>query len=126
MENNLVLDNGVVREATADEEARILMDQEEAAVRAVAEVAKLLAAYMQEFRDMRRELLNALTGIAIAEDMLDEFKVAREALLNIPQIPAVANATTAAEAKAACKAAYMAVVASSPPEFILAFKELNG
>lgn len=102
------------------------IDADAAQLEAERAQALALTEYMHSFRDMRRELLNALTGIAIAEDMLDEFKVAREALLNIPQIPAVANATNAAEAKAACKIAYMAVVAASPPEFILAFKELNG
>lgn len=121
-----VLDAGVVRDATPAESADITAREQAAAIDEDRVRLAHLSAYMTEFRDMRRELLNALTGIAIAEDMLDEFKVAREALLNIPQIPAVENATTAAEAKAACKAAYLAVVAASPPEFILAFKELNG
>lgn len=88
--------------------------------------ASELLAYMDEFRDMRRELLNVLTGIAIAEDMLEEFRVAREALLNIPQVPEVANATTAEDAKAACKIEYAKIVAAAPLEFKLAFKELNG
>lgn len=83
-----------------------------------------LEQYMQEFRDMRRELLNVLTGIAIAEGLLEEFKVLRQVLLDIPQVEEVASATTADEAKAAIKIEYAKAVALAPQEFITAFKEL--
>lgn len=118
--------DGVLIECTEEEILEILARQEVALAEEQGRIALELVEYMQEFRDMRRELLNVLAGIALAEDMLDEFKVAREALLDIPQVLSVANATTAAEAKAACKVEYMKVVAVSPPQFILAFKELNG
>lgn len=121
---NLV--DGEVVPATQDDLAAIEARTAQAVIDAQAATEQARATYMHEFRDMRRELLNVLAGIAIAEDMFDEFKIAREALLDIPQVPAVANATTAAEAKAACKTEYMKVVAASPPEFVLAFKELNG
>lgn len=122
----IIHENGVPREATIDEIEAIAENVRTIEELQAAESTRALHQYLQEFRDMRRELLNVLIGIAMAEDMLDEFKAARESLLNIPQLPSVENATTAAEAKAACKAAYMAVVAAAPPQFILAFKELNG
>lgn len=121
-----VIDNGVVRDATAEEINAAQERKAEAAIQDQINAQMELESYMDEFREMRRELLNVLTGVAIAEDMLEEFRAARESLLNIPQVPEVANATTAEEAKAACKIEYAKIVAAAPLEFKLAFKELNG
>lgn len=121
-----IMRDGIEQDASPEEVAEIEARQAAAEIELAKMEAEHLKLYMSEFRGMRRELLNVLAGIAIAEDMFDEFKIAREALLDIPQVPAVANATNATQAKAACKTEYMKVVAASPPQFILAFKELNG
>lgn len=117
--------NGVEMPLTKEElvavaEAQVREDEEAAAAVVLAK-----AEYMQTFRDMRRELLNVLTGIAIAEDLLEEFKALRQVLLDIPQADEVASATTADEAKAAIKIEYAKAVALAPKEFINAFKELD-
>lgn len=117
-----IMRNGVIVELTQDEtQARLAQSAlDDAATNDAA-----LFGYMQNFRDMRREMLNVLTGIAIAEDMLEEFKVLRQVLLDIPQAEDVASAATAEEAKAAIKIAYAQAVALAPQEFIVAFKELD-
>lgn len=105
----------------------VTLSQEEvdaSAAAALVAISQARSEYMQEFRDMRRELLNVLTGIAIAEGLLEEFKVLRQVLLDIPQVEEVASATTADEAKAAIKIEYAKAVALAPQEFITAFKEL--
>lgn len=109
-----------------DAEVRDFRQREaDALVEEQARVQAEKAEYMQEFRDMRRELLNVLTGIAIAEGLLEDFKVLRQALLDMPQAEEVALATTAAEAKTAIKIEYAKAVALAPKEFITAFKELD-
>lgn len=119
------LDNGVRRELTPEEYAQRVLDVEAEKIEAVRVQAAALSEYMQEFRDMRRELLNVLTGIAIAEDLLSEFRVLRQMLLDIPESLDVASATNASDAKIAIKTEYSKAVAQAPEQFVLAFKDLQ-
>lgn len=98
--------------------------QDEVAAHAAAAAAGL-AEYMREFRGLRTDLLNVLTGMALAEGFLAEFKVLRQQLLDIPSLPSVVNATTALEAKLAVKAAYAKIVPTAPEAFVRAFKQLD-
>lgn len=125
MEQLFNLVNGVKVPLTQDELAEVEAVRLAAAEQEAQTIALAREEYMQEFRDMRRELLNVLTGIAIAEGLLEDFKVLRQALLDIPQAADVASATTADEAKAAIKIEYTKAVALAPKEFITAFKELS-
>lgn len=125
MEQLFNLVNGVKVPLTQEELTGVEAERLAAAEREAQAVALAREEYMQEFRDMRRELLNILTGIAIAEGLLEEFKVLRQLLLDIPQAEEVVSATTADEAKAAIKTEYAKAVSLAPQEFITAFKELG-
>lgn len=81
--------------------------------------------YMDEVRELRMQLLNVLAGIALALDMVPEFKACRQLLLDLPQCPAVAAATSREEAEVAVKAEYARIVASTPDALRIAFKEIQ-
>lgn len=120
-----VLDAGVVRDATPAESADITAREQAAAIDQDRVRREHLSAYMAEFRGLRDALLNRLAGIALAEELVVEFKVLRRQLLDIPDVPSVASATTAAQAKHAIKAEYIRIVQGATPPLVSAFREMD-
>lgn len=87
--------------------------------------------YLNLVRDLRMQLLNAMTGIALAAQLDGDavipaaFKVARIALLDLPQLPGVLNAKTKEETEAVIKTEYARIVSQTPAELKAAFKEIQ-
>lgn len=90
-----------------------------------------LDAYMDLFRTLRLDLLNAMSGIALRAFIAGDtvipaaYATASKALLDIPQLPAVANAKTRDEAENAVKAEYARIVSQTPDALRAAFKEIQ-
>lgn len=115
--------DGEVVPLTEEDLAQRAKDLAEYEAELAAQQVHLLDRYMQEFRDMRRELLNVLAGIALAEDLLPDFRILRQALLDIPEVESVANSTTVEQVKRAVKAEYARIVSTAPAALVAAFKE---
>lgn len=95
-------------------------------------VAKLLAQAQEELRSMRRNMLDAVTGIGFRASVAGNTELAQEAadvsqqLLEITDDPAFLAATTLQDMRVAGVAAYRRIADAVSPELRSAFKEIEG
>ena len=131
MEELTICESGVYRPLTPEELAELMQRRAGAAEAAVEAVRLARAEYLAEVREMREDLLNRLTGIAMAAQLQGDttlpaaFVQARKRLLDITKVASVVNSTTAAECKAAVKAEYANIAVQAPTGLRTAFSTMG-